>query len=63
MPLASVTPLQKTLLLLSRMETFAPATGFASSRRVTMISVFWGLSLTLMPRFVDWTRVETMVGS
>ena len=39
MPLASVTPLQKTLLVLSRIETFAPSTGFASSRRVTRMSV------------------------
>jgi hypothetical protein len=34
-----------------------------SSSRVTMISVLRGLSLTLMPRFVDCTTVETGLGS
>ena len=36
----------------TQMETFAPATGAASSSRVTITTVFSGLSFTLMPRFV-----------
>ena len=36
-------------------ETFAPSTGDPLSRRVTKISVFCGLSFTVMPRLVTWT--------
>ena len=55
MPSAPVVPLQNTLLSSRTIETLAPATGAPVSRRVTKISVFCGLSLTLMPRLVTWT--------
>ena len=43
------------LLSRSTIETFAPRTGAPLSRRVTKTSVFCGLSLTVIPRFVTWT--------
>ena len=57
MPFASVVPVQKILLSMVRMETFAPAMGAAVSRRDTRTSVFCGESLTEMPRFVTCTIV------
>jgi len=60
-PRSSVVPLQTTLLSFVRIDTFAPATGLASSRRVTRISVFCGESLTERPRFVVCTSVEVTV--
>ena len=36
------------------METLAPGTGAPVSSRVTKTSVFRGLSLTVIPRFVTW---------
>ncbi len=54
-PSAPVVPLQWMLLSRLTIDTFAPATGAALSRRVTNTSVFCGLSLTVTPRFVTWT--------
>ena len=55
-PSAPVVPVQCRLLSRLTIDTFAPATGAALSRRVTNTSVFCGLSLTVTPRFVTWTR-------
>ena len=38
-------------------DTLAPSTGSALSRRVTNTSVFCGLSFTVRPRLVTWTTV------
>ena len=51
-----------TLLSRLTIDTRAPATGSPLSRRVTKTSVFCGLSLTLMPRFVTWTRSTRVSG-
>jgi hypothetical protein len=63
MPSAPVKPLQKTALSVVRMETRAPSTGSASSRRVTITSVRSGLSLTVRPRFVTCTTDDRGWGS
>ena len=62
MPSAPVVPLHTVWPSTVTIETFAPASGAASSRRVTNISVFCGLSLTLMPMFVTCTRLDRTIG-
>ena len=62
-PSALVVPVQATWFSSVTIDTLAPSTGSALSRRVTNTSVFCGLSLTVRPRLVTWTTVARVRGS
>ena len=61
-PSAPVVPVHIALPSGCTIDTRAPGTLAALSRRVTQISVFCGLSLTLIARLVTWTRLARVIG-
>ena len=62
-PSALVGPVQAIWFSRVTIDTVAPSTGSALSRRVTNTSVFCGLSFTVRPRLVTWTTVARVFAS